>query len=367
MRLEQVRSVIVFPSAVNIMPALGSFRVVRVLNLEGCHLSQRYSLKDIRNLFHLRYLGLNYTGIAQLPKEIGNMKFLQTLDIARNKISSLPSTVVQLRNLMCLYIDHSARVPNGIGNLTCLQELLILGIDNSNNDIIEELVQLTELRVLSIFLREWSDKLAGCLCKLQKIKRLYIKSGFDQRNVGGLDAWVASPHLCTLGTAQSCWFSTLPSWMNPGLLPHLSAVSIAVRELQQEDLNILGRFKALRYLNLEVNHENLGIHGAFIFGSGFFPDLVRCELGFVGPVVFQQGAMPRLTSLWFSPFSVLVDREIDGSSDCLDLGLGNLPLIQEVVVNLRSEGASEEEVEEVKATLRHAAEMHPNNPTLRIR
>jgi len=40
---------------------------------------------------------------------------------------------------------------------------------------IEELGQLTELRVLSIFLSEWSDKLAGgFLCKLAQLSHLII-------------------------------------------------------------------------------------------------------------------------------------------------------------------------------------------------
>ena len=115
--LQQVRSVFVFPSALDSMPALDSFRVTRVLDLQGCNLSQSYSLKHIGKLFHLRFLGLRGTGISQIPEEIGNMSSLQTLEVKRNKISCLSPTVTQLRNLMFLYIDWSTRLPNGIGNM----------------------------------------------------------------------------------------------------------------------------------------------------------------------------------------------------------------------------------------------------------
>ena len=121
--LQQVRSVVVFPSAIRLLPTLRSFRVLRVLDLQGCYLSQGYSLKYVEKLFHLRYLGLGDTRISQLPEEIGNILFLQTLDLMGTNVGSLPSTVVQLRHLMCLYIESYTRLPNGIGSQTSLEEL----------------------------------------------------------------------------------------------------------------------------------------------------------------------------------------------------------------------------------------------------
>jgi len=53
---------------------------------------------------------------------------------------------------MCLYIESYTKLPNGIGSLTSLEELLFLRIDDSITDITDELGQLTGLRVLSIVL-----------------------------------------------------------------------------------------------------------------------------------------------------------------------------------------------------------------------
>lgn len=152
LNLQQVRSAVVFLSGIDLVPASWSFRVLRVLDLHHCTLSQDYSLTYLGNLFHLRYLGLSCTGIVQLLEKIGNLKNLQTLKVMHNQISCLPSYVVQLRNLMCLLVDKWTRMPNGIGNLTCLEELSALRIDKSSVDIIEELGQLSELRVLHIVL-----------------------------------------------------------------------------------------------------------------------------------------------------------------------------------------------------------------------
>jgi hypothetical protein len=132
----------------------------------------------------LRYLGLCATHIAQLPEEIGNLEFLQTVDVRGNNMFSLPSTVVQLTNLMCLYIDEFTRVPNGIGSLTNLEVLSTLDITVCI-DIIEELGLLMELRVLHILLFiGWSGKLVKCQHKLQNIYPISIHQDLWRSSMG---------------------------------------------------------------------------------------------------------------------------------------------------------------------------------------
>uniref|UniRef100_K3ZMA4 Uncharacterized protein n=1 Tax=Setaria italica TaxID=4555 RepID=K3ZMA4_SETIT len=366
--LQHARSVVVFPATASLVPPLDCCRVLRVLDLEDCNLSQaNSSLKYIGNLHHLRYLGLRRTGISQLPEEIGNLQLLQTLDARYNNISRLPSSVVKLRKLMCLYIDWTTIVPNRIGNLTCLEQLSKLRIDDSTRNIVEELGQLTELRQLHIELDEWNDKLLECLCKLQKMQKLFITVYSGQCSIGGLDAWVAPRHLRVFNTS-GYWFSTLPAWVNPSLLLDLTSLYIAVRELHEANLEILGRLPALRYLILEVDKENLSIIRGFVVGADVFPCLLCCYFRqFVWPVVFQQGAMPRLRELWFWPFYLREARGIACNDGSLDLGLGNLPSLQVIQAVLRCDGAGKEEVEQAKAALTHEAEMHPNHPFHSIR
>ncbi|KAK8448050.1 hypothetical protein SEVIR_8G208400v4 [Setaria viridis] len=363
--MKHARSVVVFPAAASLVPPLDCYRVLRVLDLEDCSLSKaNSSLKYLGNLHHLRYLGLGKTCISQLPEEIGNLQLLQTLDVRGNLIFRFPSSVVQLRKLMCLYMDQSIRIPNGIGNLTCLEQLSWLHIDDSNRNIIEELGQLTELRQLSIVLAdEWNDKLLECLCKLQKMQDLVITIRPGERSIGGLDALVGPRHLRRLITQGSCLFSTLPAWVNPSLLLDLTWLCIDVRELHQADLEILGRLPALRLLNLKLDNKNLGILAGFVVGAGAFPCLVSCEFWqFVWPVVFQQGAMPRLGELRFIQFYVGEARGIACNDGSLNLGLENLPSLQEVHADLHYDGAGKEEAEQAEAALTHEAEMHPNHP-----
>ena len=268
---------------------------------------------------------------------------------------------------MCLYIDEFTRVPNGIGSLTNLEVLSTLDITVSI-DIIEELGQLMKLRVLHILLFiGWSGKLVECLSKLQNIEYLYIKIfGDNQWDFGGLDAWVAPRHLCRLDIEWPCWFSTLPARMNQSYLLDLVYLSIAVRDLGQVNLETLGRLPALRLLKLSVDPKNLGTLGGFIIGAGLFPCLVLFQFGgSIGPIVFQQGAMPRLEILNFE-FCVQAARQITCNGDGPELGLGNLSSLQDVKIYLRSRGASKEEVKELEAALRHAVEIHPNLPKHQI-
>ncbi|CAL4995881.1 unnamed protein product [Urochloa decumbens] len=356
MSMQQVRSAVVFPAAINLMPELRSFNVLRVLDLQSCYLAEAYSLKYLGSLFHLRYLGLMNTRINHLPEEIGNLKLLQTLDISMNPILWLPTSIVQLRHLTCLILPgNHTNLTSRIGRLTALEELSLLEVkDSGSTGIIEELGNLTRLRVLTMsWTTEMNDSLeksmVECLNKLRKIQRLGIFTADVECNLVG---WVLPPHISKLELCY--WFSTLPDWINPSL-GHLRLLQIHVRKLWQEDLEILGRLPGLCYLYLWVDHENLGITRRFTVGACSFPSLVECKFWeFGGSTEFRQGAMPRLKDL---TFSVLVQ-------DATDLGLGNLQSLQTLGVSLISGGASQEEVEQVKAAVRHAMEVHPSHPAL---
>ncbi|CAD6268901.1 unnamed protein product [Miscanthus lutarioriparius] len=367
---HNARSVIVFGSVPTV---LENFSILHVLDLEGCDLSQSNSLKYLGNLLHLRYLSLRHTHIDQLPEEIGNLQFLQIVDVESSSWKgspSLPSSIVGLTQLMSLRIDYSITVPEGIGSLIGLEELLHLCID-CEGKMLEELAHLTQLKVLHFRITTGNSSeaclhksLVECLNKLQKIHSIIINIKNRECN---LDGWViiAPENLRTLRLLGLCWFATLPAWLkvNPSLLRDLSVLEIRVKRLQQEDLELLGRLPALHSLDLFVSHEDQGIHKRFVVGACSFPCLMHCGLwGFGQPVVFQQGVMPRLRRLGFN-FRVQRTREIN---DSFDLGLGNLPSLQEVYVWVRSGGADVQDVEEAKAAVRHVIEVHPNHPTIRV-
>ncbi|XP_040384179.1 disease resistance protein RGA5-like [Oryza brachyantha] len=150
MSLSHVRSLLAFHCSSNLMPPFSRFNVLRVLDLEGCRDLENRHIKDIGKLFHLRHIGLKDTKVTNLPKEVGKLYCLQTLDLTRTSITELPSSIVGLKQLMCLYVEKTVRLPHGIGRMKSLRELSEIDISLSPS-IAEELGNLKELRVLHFF------------------------------------------------------------------------------------------------------------------------------------------------------------------------------------------------------------------------
>ena len=163
---------------------------------------------------------------------------------------------------------------------------------------------------------------------------------------------------------ESCGasFSTMPRWINPSLL-HLSHLVIYVDKVQSEDIQNLGELPALRSIILNVTGciEKATVEG-FMVSTDAFPYLRECCFNnFVTmPSMFPRGAMLKLQFLRFSL------RACDVASSNLDFGMGHLPSLERVHVDLWCQEASTTEVKEIEAALSHAAETHPNSPAIDI-
>jgi disease resistance protein RPM1 len=98
------------------------FKLLRVLDLVDCNFKEGCHLEHLGELLHLRYLGITGKDSEdlELPKETGNLKLLQTLDVK----GTLPASIVHLTHLvrLCAYL----KVPDGIGKLVSLEELRII-------------------------------------------------------------------------------------------------------------------------------------------------------------------------------------------------------------------------------------------------
>ncbi|VAH11958.1 unnamed protein product [Triticum turgidum subsp. durum] len=363
--MPQVRSVVLFRTNIDLIRTISCFQVLRVLDLEGCDLGRNghdVDLRYIDNLLHLRYLGLRSTFVRELPVEVGNLQFLETLDLAKNGsgIRVIPPSAVRLKRL--IFLDaQDAVLPVGIGNLTSLEELTGKLVD------VKELGQLVKLRVLYLY---WNGKnesmcnsLVVSLGKLQKMQRLKIFGCvWCARSDVSWDGWVPTPQLRYL------WFSgcttKLPRWVNSSLFPLLSFINIDVERVQPKvDIQILGMFPALRVLQLWANTSWYTRVEMFVVSANAFPCLRECIFsGFLTvPSMFSRGAMPQLEILWFdAPASDIASGE-------LDVGMGHLPSLRKVKVYFwREEGSSSDKCkEEADVVLRHAADIHPNRPTRR--
>ena len=110
----------------------------------------------------------------------------------------------------------------------------------STGDDIEELGHLTELRVLDIAGYFRALALSEFLRKLQKLQNLSIHI----QEIDDVNGWVGPQNLRSL-QVDGCWFRKLPVWINHSHVQNLSFLRISVKQLQQEDMETLGRLHAL--------------------------------------------------------------------------------------------------------------------------
>nr|UBY06873.1 NBS-LRR disease resistance protein [Dasypyrum villosum] len=367
--LSKVRTFAVFsPVTCDWLPSLSSFRFLRVLDLGNCgshESSSGINLKFVGNLIHLRYLGLKDAIVHELPVDISKLQLLQILDIRETRIKELPASIVQLRNLICLYVDVAdVKLPKGMENLTSLEVLQEVDLSSSPH-IVKELSHLTEIRELKLYCDSEDvdlinmDILIDSLGNLQKLQILFVNFGVRLTDCMR-ESWVPPPHLHTFdswGDMQGS-FLRLPKWINSTWLPHLSTLAIVVEELQGDDLQIIGMLPALRSLRLCASR----VMGTLVVRADAFPFTRFCLIwGFpTPPCLFPPGAMPRVQHL---DFEVSARSIASGEVDC---GMGHLPSLEHVKVDLQRENSSDDEMETAKAWLRRAAEAHPNRPIVRF-
>ncbi|XP_044431110.1 disease resistance protein PIK6-NP-like [Triticum aestivum] len=366
MSMSRVRSIIIFPPAASIMPALSMFEVLRVLDLSDCNMGEGSSLqlhlKDVGHLIHLRYLGLAGTEISELPAEIGNLQFLEVLDLGNNdELDELPSTVCNLRRLIYLNACLCEVVSAGVlQNLTSIEVLRV--VLASLAIFAQELGNLARLRELEIQFKDGSldlyEGFVKSLCGLHHIQSLRIEcksreTSFELMDLLG-ERWVPPVHLREFVSRMPIKLSALQGWIRRDT-SHLSDLSVlfltSVKEVQQEDMETIGGLLALRSLWINSTHQTQRL--LVIRADGF-----RCMVDFglacgsAAQIVFEQGALPRAEQVRFS-LGVRVAKE-DGNSG-FDLGLqGNLlSLRRRVRVLLYCGGARVGDAKEAAAAVFH--------------
>ncbi|KAL6907783.1 hypothetical protein ACP4OV_001953 [Aristida adscensionis] len=351
---------------VKVMPFLSKFEACRVLAIEHSNIGD---LKHLSKFPHLRYLEIAICNDFELPKEIGNLKSLQTLmllgyDGVKTKI--LLATICGLTQLKCLLIDPQIEVlPNTVGSLISLEELKLV-VDNPA-DCWVQFGKLTRLRVLEFHF--WGYLYETCikafvqsLSNLQKIKEIHVHRYAWQKNIATWDGWKRSPQLWRLNL-ENMGFS--PQLIDPSCFGRLRYFFVKNGVVEGKDLENLALLPELLYLHLQGHSPSQ----RFIVGADRFKKLMVCKVPI--KLKFLHGAMPCLESLNFE-----VELEYIANTEKLatrheipdiDFGLRNLLSLRKIVVNVNVGYSCLADVEEAEAVIKRAVEDHPNRPTLTIR
>ncbi|KAJ1276702.1 hypothetical protein BS78_05G234900 [Paspalum vaginatum] len=391
----KVRSYTAFKCYIDNMVWVSSFKFLRVLDMVHCRFKEGYHLERIGILQNLRYLGLRDYDIPKLPKQIGDLKLLQTLVVSRQ--IALPASIIGLTHL--LHISCGWNLPEGIGKLTSLQVLRISGASMDNPEgYVEELGRLLELRVLEFdisfnFNEMMQRNFVKSLRNLDKIQHISVS---DTDCIIDTTVWEEAgfvlPRPLRHLSLEFIYFSKPPSCINASCLPNLSCMDLRVVTMDEENLKVLARLPALCYLWLQI--ESAVTASNINAGHGFFQKLRHFTIIF-GMVQFEQpnqedssvsvhiwngrGPTPfgsrKSNCSKHVPSAVMPNLEMlriwvrlralkDNNCDCGNFGFEYLPSLREVRGSVDCTDVSSAEGNAAFAELRNACEAHPNHPTL---
>uniref|UniRef100_A0A287K4I9 Disease resistance R13L4/SHOC-2-like LRR domain-containing protein n=1 Tax=Hordeum vulgare subsp. vulgare TaxID=112509 RepID=A0A287K4I9_HORVV len=281
------------------------FLLLRVLVL---NYSLVQSIPDyIGKLIHLRLLNLDHTGISCLLESIGSLKNLQVLSLRWcNDLHNLPFAMTLLCSLRCLDLigTNINQVPKGIGELKFLTYLRGYPIgDGSDNAVVQDGWMLEELSSLSqlrhLFLVNL-DRAAHCstdavLTDKKHLKTLRLKwtgpgeGSYSEEDVSNaeevFEQLIPPPNLEDLGIFRF-FGQRYPTWFGTTYLYSLIYLNlIDVRSCVH--LPPVWQLPNMKYLRID------GAHAVTKVG----PEFVGCKKG--DPVCNQLVAFPKLECLIF--------------------------------------------------------------------
>ncbi|KAG4399892.1 hypothetical protein GLYMA_08G319300v4 [Glycine max] len=299
-------------SLVKSMPT--KYRLLRVLQFEGAPMYDYVPpIESLGDLSFLRYLSFRRSSkIVHLPKLIGELHNLETLDLRYTGVRKMPREIYKLKKLRHLNGYYGFKMDSGIGDLTSLQTLRGVDISHNTEEVVKGLEKLTQLRVLG--LREVEPRFKSFLCslinKMQHLEKLYITSR-DGSTYGKMDLHfdVFAPVLQKVSLMGR--LKKFPNWV--AKLQNLVTLSLSFTQLTHDPLPLLKDLPILTHLCI----HHIAYDGEVLqFPNRGFPNLKQILLLHLFPlksIVIEDGALPSLEKLKlkFIPRLTEVPRGID--------------------------------------------------------
>jgi Leucine-rich repeat (LRR) protein len=165
---------------------LHKLRLLKLLDLEGCHGLNKKHLKDIcSNILQLKYLSLRGTDIDDLPSEINNLHDLEVLDIRGTNIPDRATrgiVLLKLRRLLAGSMDSSkilkgdeplrsaVQIPQKINKMDNMEVLSNVIAYSKNGAELKEIRKLAHLRKLGVVINNKEAHLKNLLWAISDLK-----------------------------------------------------------------------------------------------------------------------------------------------------------------------------------------------------
>ncbi|KAI9123273.1 hypothetical protein K1719_006162 [Acacia pycnantha] len=224
-----------------------NFKLLRVLDLEGLHGQGGKLPKEIGHLIHLRFLSLRNTDIDELPPTIGNLRYLQTLDLLTwNSTVQIPNVIWKMQRLRHLYLPESCGNGNEKWLLVNLRNLQTLVNFPPGKCDVTDLTKLTNLRKLVIVDPTFGDIFESAGVKFGRLESLFFVCNEDT-NVPRVV--VGCPNLYKLHIEGP--ITMLPE--HHQLPSKLVKLKLQGSRLNADPMETLGKLPNLRILELQMD------------------------------------------------------------------------------------------------------------------
>lgn len=274
-----------------------------MLDLESCESLTNHHLKQICELFKLKFLSLRSAhNINRLPRNIGNLKSLQTLDLRGTCVDTLPGSLIELKHLVH-FRSGFTYLPHGFGTLKSIQTLGLIEISDDTSWRIQEIGCLTQLRKLRIRSHNGLNKenWESLLAVIEKLSRCLwsLSTETDGVMVEPFLCHLIShpPHPCSYKASYcmkdwKCCQAGLHRWITDNLVK----LTLGGTRLKDDDIQVLQKLP--RLFSLRPGFAFGTEH--FAVGCSGFPSLQLLAIqGWDGPleITLEEGAMQRLHRL----------------------------------------------------------------------
>jgi hypothetical protein len=329
------------------------------------HLGNQH-IKCIGSLFQLKLLVINSDDVTELPEDIGN---LQTLNICGSGVRKLPPSIGHLQKLVRLLVDYEVELPDEIGDLLALQELLYARIFSTK--LVEALRQLTKLKTLGIHVPD-REQLGRDKERYEEALKLSLtvmgNHGLQSVTIYDYNDILREELVGLLCSTAPCLrkldvygegIARFPKQV--ASLVNLTHLKLGFLRIKQEDLCIMGGIPALLLCELCVLHAP---DERLTFSRQLFQclkEFVYINIYYGGglEMLFLQEAMPELRRL-----ELRFRAQETESKMGFEFSFEHLASLEHIKVVIWGEDATRNRVEAAEAAIRGAVSMHPGRPTL---
>ncbi|WCJ44202.1 Disease resistance protein (CC-NBS-LRR class) family [Euphorbia peplus] len=268
---------------------------LRVLDIGGIQGNNGKLPKEIGKLIHLRFLSLRDTDTDELPSSIGNLRYLETLDLLTwNSTVLIPNVISMMLRLRHLYLPESCGDDSDkwlLAELSSLQTLVNFPAEKCS---VKDLLSLRNLRKLVI-----DDPKFGLIFKSPGVKFTHLESlsFVSNEDPTVIQVITGCPHLFKLHIEGQ--IEKLPEWHQ--FPSNLAKLNLQGSRLTEDPMVTLEKLPNLRILSLQMD-------------------------SFLGTVmVCSDKGFPQLKSLSLSDLPNLEDWKVEqgGLSNLCHLGVSN--------------------------------------------